>query len=162
MEDTKSAGSCADAGGLACGGTLGVGFLLGFCGGTLLGFALLLLLCGDLTLALLLFFCLAVSFTLALDRLLLLLPGFLATAQGITALLGLALRLLIFAPLGFPLARYALLVFSDGTLAQGVFLPVGFLFAPGAFSGCRRGRYRGRHRYRFCAPSHGDPHRAIA
>ena len=84
---------------------------------TFLGFALLLLLRGDLTLALLLFFGFAVSFALALGRLLLLLPGFLAAALLITALPGLALRSLIFAALDFPLTGYALIVFSNGTLA---------------------------------------------
>jgi hypothetical protein len=147
---------------LACGSAFGVGFLLGFGGGALLGFALLLLLRGNLALAFLLFFGLPFSFALALDCLLLLLPGFLAAALGITALLGLALRLLIFAALGFPLASYALIVFSDGTLAQRVFLSVGFLLTPGTLSGCRRSRYRRRHRYRLSAPGHRNPYRAIS
>ena len=157
------------------------------------GFALLLLLRGDLTLALLLFFGFAVSFALALGRLLLSLPGFLATALSITALLRLALRLFVLAALGFPLACNALFVFSDGPLAQGVFLSVSFLLAHGALSGwsrtrhggqCRRplgsrccisksrmnlrGASRGRYgpaRYACrgtVAPSHRNPHRAIA
>ena len=102
---------------------------------TLLGFALLLLLRGDLTLALLLFFGFAVSFALALGRFLLLLPGFLATALSITALLRLALRLFVFAALGFPLACNALFVLPDRSLAQRVFLSVGVLLTPGTLSG---------------------------
>ena len=84
---------------------------------TFLCLTLLLLSQGQLPLALLFFFFFAVSLALALGRLLLLLPGFLAAALFITARLGLALRSLIFAAFDFPLTGYALIVFSNGTLA---------------------------------------------